>query len=84
MVNMDRLSISNVCDGYLRERTVKKSCTYGEYGSYEHLLFLFFFVLCLFLLPLFVCFKQCNLIVSFCFAAREAAKDAAAKSKGKS
>ena len=28
---------------YLREMTVKKSCKYGEYGSFEHLHFLFSF-----------------------------------------
>ena len=27
--------------GYVTEMTVKKSCKYGEYGSFEHLLFLF-------------------------------------------
>ena len=31
---------------YVREMTVKKSCKYGEYGSFEHLLFLFS-ILCL-------------------------------------
>ena len=25
---------------YVREVTVKKTCKYGEYGSFEHLLFL--------------------------------------------
>ena len=30
----------------VREMTVKKSCKYGEYGSFEHLLFLV--VMCLF------------------------------------
>ena len=28
---------------YVREMTVKKSCKYGEYGSFEDLLFLFTF-----------------------------------------
>ena len=27
---------------YVREITVKKSCKYGEYGSFEHLLSLFY------------------------------------------
>ena len=27
---------------YVREMTVKKSCKYGQYGSFVHLLFLFF------------------------------------------
>ena len=26
---------------YVRKKTVKKSCKYGEYGSFEYLLFLF-------------------------------------------
>ena len=26
---------------YARKMTVKKSCKYGEYGSFEHILFLF-------------------------------------------
>ena len=26
---------------YVRGMTAKKSCKYGEYGSFEHLLFLF-------------------------------------------
>ena len=28
---------------YVRKMAVKKSCTYGEYGSFDHLLFLFSF-----------------------------------------
>ena len=28
---------------YVREMTVKKSCKYGEYGSFEHLIFVFVF-----------------------------------------
>ena len=32
---------------YVREMTVKKSCEYGNYGSFEHLLFLFQFWLAL-------------------------------------
>ena len=27
----------------VRKMTVKKSCKYGEYGSFEHLLFMFLF-----------------------------------------
>ena len=29
---------------YVRKMTVKKSCKYGEYGSFEHSLFLFSFI----------------------------------------
>ena len=32
----------NVCDGYVGEMTVQKSCEYGKYGSFEHLIFLLF------------------------------------------
>ena len=28
---------------YVKEMSVKKSCKHGGYGSFEHLLFLFFF-----------------------------------------
>ena len=40
--------------GCIWEMTVKKSCKYGEYGSFEHLLFLFFFCFCLFVLFLYI------------------------------
>ena len=33
---------------YVREMTVKKSCKYGEYGSFEHLLILFTSCKCIF------------------------------------
>ena len=36
-------SDSDVRDYWLKEMTVKKSCKYGKYGLFEHLLFVFFF-----------------------------------------
>ena len=41
-------SISNVHDGWLREMTVKKFWECGEYGWFEHVLFLQFVCFCLF------------------------------------
>ena len=30
--------------GYVREMIAKKSCKYGEYGLFEHMLFLLFYM----------------------------------------
>ena len=46
---------------FIREMTVKKSCKYGDYGSFEHLLFLFVVtVFDVLLLPLSVMLCVCS------------------------
>ena len=49
---------------YVREMIVKKSCKYGNWGSYEHFLFLYLWCLCVWgFLFVYVCFVS---LLFFC------------------
>ena len=51
---------------YVQEMAVKKSCKYAEYGSCEHLLFLYFLFVCLFVLVLLFSLSFLLLYASYC------------------